>query len=221
MKKNKISFVINIFIIIFTLIATIMMFTGFKFMHGTEPILEVSKLGMFKFFTVDSNLLMAISSLVYLIELKRSSNDKNIVSEKCSILKLMATTAVSLTFLVVFLYLGPISKDGVISLLQNSNLFFHLLIPLLSIITFVFFEKNTFQFKNIIYGILPTFLYGIFYLINILIHASNGSVSPFYDWYYFVQGGLWQIAIVGPIMFLFSYFISVILWKFNKLLSNL
>ena len=48
---------------------------------------------------------------------------------------------VTLTFSVVFLYLGPISKGGISKLLQNSNLFFHLVIPLLNIIDFVFFVK--------------------------------------------------------------------------------
>ena len=59
MLKNKtnikISLAINICIFIFTILASIIMFTGFKFMHGTDIVLESTKLGMFRFFTVDSN----------------------------------------------------------------------------------------------------------------------------------------------------------------------
>ena len=57
-KKIKISLVLNIIIVLFTIIACFMMFTGLKFSNGVEPVLETTKLGMFKFFTVDSNLLM-------------------------------------------------------------------------------------------------------------------------------------------------------------------
>ena len=76
MKKIKISMVLNTIIVLFTLIASVMMFTGFKFMNGAEPILETTKLGMFKFFTVDSNLLMGISALLYLIQERKLLNNK-------------------------------------------------------------------------------------------------------------------------------------------------
>ena len=64
MKKVKISFIINIIIVICTIIASIMMFTGFRFMSGDEIVLEASRLGMFKFFTVDSNLFIASKNLI-------------------------------------------------------------------------------------------------------------------------------------------------------------
>lgn len=66
-RKLKISLVLNIIIVLFTVIAIIMMFTGFGFTNGEEPVLETTKLGMFKFFTVDSNLLMGIVSLIFVI----------------------------------------------------------------------------------------------------------------------------------------------------------
>ncbi len=105
-------------------------------------------------------------------------------------------------------------------MLQNSNLFFHLLIPVLSIITFVLFEKNNLKFKNIVYVLIPTLMYEIFYLINIFIHLENGSVLPIYDWYWFAQGGLWQIAIVGPLMLLITYILGIILWKLNRFFNQ-
>ena len=222
MIKLRISYMLNIIIIIFTIIATIIMFTGFKFMNGVEPVLETTKLGMFKFFTVDSNLLIGISSFLFLIEEKKMLNNSiKSIAIKYYILKFIATVAVSLTFLVVFVYLGPISKDGIISMLQNSNLFFHLIIPILSIVTFVFFENNNyFRFKYTIYSLIPTLAYEIFYLINALVHAENGRVSPLYDWYYFIQGGIWQVIIVGPFMLLLSYIIGIVIWKINKVFSN-
>ena len=67
MRKIKISLIINIIIVLFTVSSAIMMFTGFKFMPGKD-ILEISKIEMFKFYTVDSNLLMGLVSLIFLID---------------------------------------------------------------------------------------------------------------------------------------------------------
>lgn len=211
MKKK--SLILNIIIVLLTIFASILMFTGIKITHGAEPILETTKLGMFKFFTVDSNIFMGIISLIFVIkEIKNKEITKTMYK-----LKLMATTAVSLTFIVVFTYLGPISKDGIISLLQNSNLFFHLVIPVLSIITFTLFEKtNKLKFKDTLYGIIPTIIYATLYLINIIIHMENGKVSPVYDWYWFVQNGVKTAIIVAPMIIIISYIISLILWKLNR-----
>lgn len=209
MKKK--SLILNTLIVILTIFATVVMFTGIKLTNGAEPILETTKLGVFKFFTVDSNILMGITSLIFII-----LGIKNIeISKNLYRLKLMATTSVALTFIVVFAYLGPISKDGIISLLQNSNLFFHLIIPVLSIITFII-EKTNLKLKDTIYGIIPTLIYGTIYTVNILLHTENGKVSPIYDWYWFVQNGISTAIIIVPIIILITYMISLILWKLNR-----
>ena len=128
----------------------------------------------------------------------------------------MSTVAVSLTFLVVFTYLGPISKNGIPSLLMNSNLFFHLIIPVLSILVFVIFERtDKIKFRYAIFGVLPSFLYGIYYLTNILVHMENGKVSVIYDWYWFVQNGIWTAAIVAPMILFATYVLSIIIWRLN------
>lgn len=218
MKKLKISLIVNIIIFILTVIATIMMFTGFKFMKGMEPVLEATGFSLLKFFTVESNLFVGIISLIFSIkEIKIIKGNEKELSTKMYLLKYMSTSAVSLTFFIVFSYLGPISKGGIISMLTNSNLFFHLIIPVLSIINFTIFEKtNKIKFKQVIYGIIPTFLYGLYYCINVLTHIENGKVSYVYDWYWFIQNGVWTAIIVIPVIFLISYLISLCLWYFNK-----
>ena len=216
-KKIKISLVLNIIIVVFTIIACIIMFTGFKFMEG-DLILETTKIGMFKFFTVDSNILMGIVAFIFSIqEIKLLKGKISEISLKTYILKLMGTVSVALTFFTVFCYLGQIVEGGVFRLLKNSNLFLHLIIPVLSIVNFCIFEKtDRLKFKFTFLGILPTILYAIFYLTNILIHLENGRVSTIYDWYWFMQGGIWQISIVPPFMLLVTYIISVGLWRINK-----
>ena len=220
--KVKISLVLNFLIVIFTLFATIAMFTGFKFMHGYDVVLQSTKLGMLRFFTVQSNIFMAIIAFVFaILEIRFLKGKINEIPTKAYVLKLMSTTAVGLTFLVVFAYLGPITEYGIIAMIMNSNLFFHLITPLLSIFTLVVFERTSMiKFKYTFWGILPTFLYAIYYMINIFIHMQDGKVSPVYDWYWFVQNGVWTAIIVVPLMLLITYIITLILWKINKKRSN-
>ena len=66
MKRIKVSLIINSIIVILTIIGCIFMFTGFTFMPA-EKLLEVSNIEMFKFYTVDSNILMGIVALIYAI----------------------------------------------------------------------------------------------------------------------------------------------------------
>jgi hypothetical protein len=217
-KKIKVSLTLNILIVLMTIAACIIMFTGFKFMHAYPTILQSTKIGMLRFFTVQSNLFAGIVSLIFAIkEIQIIRGKRREISKRMYILKLMSSTAVGLTFFVVFAYLGPLIPYGVPALLMNANLFFHLIIPLVSIINFVCFERtDKLRFRNSFWGILPTALYGVYYLTNVCIHMEDGKVSPVYDWYYFVQKGVWTAAIVVPIMLLITYIISLIIWRLNR-----
>lgn len=224
--NNKIrcimSLIVNILIVLLTLCATIIMFTGFKFMNGVEPVLESTKIGVFKYFTVDSNVFAGIISLIFIfVNIAILKGKIKGISKTLYILKLTATAGVTLTFAVVFLYLGQIADGGVMSLLLNSNLFFHLIIPLLNIIDFVFFVKiDNPLYKYSFFGLLPMFIYSIFYTTNVLIHMNNGRVSPKYDWYWFVQNGICTMVIVIPIIILLTYVLSLLLVIFNKKIFN-
>ncbi len=215
--KQKISIALNTIIVIFSVIGTVLMLLGIQFM-GPEDGFSAKRIEMFRFYTVDSNVLMGIASLFFIIyELKLINKKIDKIPTKIYILKLIATVGVTLTFLVVVLYLAPIASYGYFSMFRNANLFFHLLVPVLSIITFCFLEKTeSLEFKHTFIGISTMILYTIFYATNILIHAENGKVSPIYDWYWFVQKGVWSIVIVIPIISGFTYLISLSLWKINK-----
>ncbi len=217
-KCIKISLIINILIFLLTVIALIIMFTGFKFMNGQEIVLESTKLGVFKFFTVDSNMFMGIVALLFAIKeigVLRGNIDE--IPAKYYVLKLMGTVAVGLTFFVVFAYLEFIVEGGIALLLMNSNLFLHLIIPVLSILNFAIFEKiDKLKFKYTFFGLIPTMVYAIYYVTNVLIHMENGKVSPIYDWYWFVQNGVWTAFIVTPVILIITYIISLLLWKINK-----
>lgn len=216
-KRMKLSLVFNILIVLFTVFAFIVKITKFSFMPGDEIILSDSVVEVFRFFTVDSNLIMAIIAFIFAcFEISILLGKKKDIPKNMYILKLMGTASVTLTFLVVFLYLSWIVKGGPYTMIINSNLFLHLVNPILSIITFVFFEKsNKLRFNDTFFGLVPMGLYGIFYLGNVISHAENGKVSLEYDWYGFVQNGVWTMVIVIPLIFILTYFSSYLLWKFN------
>ncbi len=159
-KKMKISLVINVIISILTINAIIMSIMGFKFMYGYEPYPELVGIPIFSYYTVQSNIFMGIVSFVFANrEYQILRGKKKEIPLIYYIFKMVATVAVSLTFFVVFAIFGFTSRGGHISLLKNSYLFFHLIIPVMSILNYVIFEKtNIIKFKYTFYGLLPTFL---------------------------------------------------------------
>ncbi|MBR2705212.1 MAG: Pr6Pr family membrane protein [Clostridia bacterium] len=218
MLKIKISLCLNIIIVIFVAFATICMMNGIYFM-GQELLLTETGPGLFKYFTVQSNVLMGIIALVFALAQSLVLTKKiKEIHKDFYVLKMVFTVGVVLTFLTTALFLAPTSTHGYFALFKNANLFYHFLIPLLSAITFVFFEKtDQIKFKYVCMGVLPMLLYGIYYTINIFSHIVDGKVLPEYDWYGFAAGGMYSIFISFPIMLIATYLISFTLWKFNKI----
>ncbi len=221
-QKLKISLILNIIIVIMTIFAFIVMFMDFKFMPGTETTIASSKVGRLRFFTIDSNLLMGIAALVFLIEeIKLLKGKIKEINRKYYVFNLMSTSAVTLTFMVVLVYLGQIAPNGLYSMYVDKNLFFHGLIPLVAMINFIFFTNtDKLKFKDTYYGLIPMILYAIYYITNVLSHIENGKVSPDYDWYYFIQGNILKVFFVVPLIFVLTYFISYSLWYLNKKMNN-
>lgn len=217
MKKNRMSFIFNIIISLFVFIGLFCMFFDIHFMSDYQ-MLSANKTEMFKFFTVDSNILMGIASLFYCFDVRSVIlGNKKKISHFVSLLKLMGTVGVSLTFLVTAFFLVPSSQYPFLFFYQNSNLFFHFIVPVFSVISFIFFEsKHSFRFIDTFLGLMPVFLYSIFYIINIFLHIQDGKVSFQYDFYGFLRGGLNTIAFVVFIIYSVSYFISFIFYFINK-----
>ena len=222
-KKMKISFIINIIISVLTVNTIIMCITGFEFMKGYDPYPELFEVPIYSYYTVQSNVFMGIVSFIFANrEYQVLRGRKKEISSVYYILKMVATVAVSLTFFVVFAIFGFMARGGHIGLLRNSYLFFHLIIPVICILDYVIFEKtNIIKFKHIFYGLLPTFLYEIYYAINILMNMKNGTVSMRNDWYSFAQNGLLRTILIAPMMLGITFLIALIIWKLNKKKSML
>jgi len=214
MKNIKISLVLNILTFILIALATSFMFLGIKFMGG-ESLLEVDKIAMFKFFTVDSNILMGIIALIFAIfEIRVIKGSIKEIPNYMYILKFVGTSAISLTFIVTLLFLVP--QYGVLSMYSNNNLILHLVAPLLSIISYIFIEKHEVKYKYAFIGIIPMVLYSFYYVSNILIHINEGGLTYAYDFYGFVRGNINNMFISLPIIYVVTYLISLCLLFLNK-----
>ena len=218
-KSNlKISYFLNFLIVILVIFSLIVMFGKINFMHMENPIDELHRIAMLKYFTTDSNILVGIASFLLLLDEKKVIKDKRKnIKSSLYLFKFISTVAVMVTFLTVFIYLGPGSPGRIVSMLTNSNLFFHFIVPVLAFISFIFFERNNKLDKKCIkYGVLPVIIYGIIYTINVIIHIDGGKVSIKYDWYWFVQNGVWSILIVLPFMILGTYLLSYVIYILNN-----
>lgn len=217
MKKIKISLILNIIIVLLVLLGSIFMFTGFRFMPASDLVLQTSKLGMFKYYTVDSNILVGIVSLILIIyEYKLINKKIDKIPKKIYLLKFMGTAGITLTFLTTLLFLAP--QYGFYAMYNNTNLLFHLIVPLLSLISYIVFEKYDNKYKYSVLGIVPMFIYSIFYTVNVIIHLDEGTMK--YDIYGFLKGDINNAYIVLPSIYLVSLLISVVLIFLNRRVKN-
>ena len=216
-KRIVWSMIFNFIIFVIVILGTIFMITGFKFMSSVGNLTSTG-LEAFKYFTVDSNIVVGlVAFIMFIYELLYLRKRIEVIPQFVYILKHIGTVGVILTFIVTLFYLAPLLGFKFLFLYQNTNLLFHLIVPILSFISFVFFEKTKIDFKYTFYGLSTMLLYGIFYIGNIIVHLDNGVVNSKYDWYGFMKIGLLSIFIVVPIMMVITYFISWALIRLNKL----
>ena len=169
--------VLNLIIVILVIVGTIVMMLSKASATG----LMGSGIENLRYYTVLSNEFAGIVAACQLIALYRGKG-------YLRVLKLTATTAVSLTFLVVAGFFGPFY--GWIQLYRGSNLFFHLIVPILCVIELLTAGfKEPLTIKQCLTASLSTVVYGFAYLINILINGI-GEWPDSNDWYGFLNWGM-------------------------------
>lgn len=168
MKKNK---KIAIFL------AVLMVISGIV---GIGLSIESEGIGLFQMYTEDSNILNLLTSIIYLFYLLNwiPQTDKN--ARLVKNLRYVATSCVTLTFLVVLFILAPMT-GGIngfkFMFFSGSMLFNHFLTPILAVISFVFYEKEpALTNKSIWYALVPTVIYGT---ITILLNAVGVMEGPY------------------------------------------
>lgn len=149
----------NILIAVFVPWAVIMMLTY----HGPRTVFSGYGIYCFKYFTVDSNVLCALSSLVWLPFGFREMFTGRKIPHAVNVLRLSGTAAVTVTFLGVMIILGP--PQGYRYSFLRENLFMHLLVPVISILSLTLFERpKDLRFHSALAaGIFPA-VYMVFYV---------------------------------------------------------
>lgn len=223
--KQKISLILNTLFFVLVSFATISMIFGFNIMSRSEEVraFTAANLSAFKYYTVDSNVFGGLLALVYIFfEIALAKGKITRIPKLLHLLRLAATTGLTLTMLVTAFFLIPQFGENWTILYIDNNFFFHLTVPILSIVTFIFFEPDTkdISLKDSVFGIITMAIYAIFYTINIIAHLGNGHPLKDYDWYGFLGGNPKNAIIAIPIMLLITWLISLSLWILNRKICN-
>lgn len=151
------------------------------------------KRSTFCFFTTDSNLLCAASCMAAVPSLIRGLREGTILLPHWLVLfRYAGTVAVTVTFLTVMFFLGP--TQGYRKLLSGHGFWLHLACPLLGILSLVLFEKTSpVRLAETLWGFLPTFLYSIVYLYNVILRKP----PRWQDFYGYNRNGKWYLSIIG------------------------
>ena len=181
----------------------------------TDPSLQ-PKSACFHYFTIDSNILVALFSVPMLIYGIMSLFKEISVPQWVCTLKYIGTVSVMLTMLTVVCFLVPTSgKEGMYT---GFNFYMHLLVPILACLSFVLLDGSVrLPWKSSLLGLIPTVLYGIVYVYMVLIRTKeNGGWGDFYG---FNRGGKWYIAIFA--MLTSTYVISLLLNLLRNIRLNI
>ena len=155
----------------------------------------VPKRGKFalRFFTTLSNMLCAAACLLTALAINAGG-----IPEWIWMLKYIGTAAVTVTMLTVLFFLAPTFGKGALKvLLSGTDLFMHLITPLLALVSFCVFEKRGMTFCQSLWGMLPVVLYGPVYLYKILFALPEKRWDDFYG---FNKQGKWPVAFTGMVL---------------------
>ena len=152
----------------------------------------------FIYFTNISNLIVGLMSLINAVFLILSVvKNKNCVPQAFTLIKIIAISMTTLTFFTVLLVIG--SVDGYIENYSGRNFFTHLIVPLLTLFSYFFFEeKLELKWKYSLCLLMPFVIYSIVYVINVVF------LQTWPDLYQINKQGLWYFFLIAFLVADFS-----------------
>ena len=170
----------------------------------------------FRYFTTLSNVFAAIAAGITLF-----FNVRNVIKDRYEfpkwalIIKYVATCAVALTFTTVALFLSPMILSygkSYFTLFSGNGFFMHFLLPALSVVNFIFFEKKPkLRFKYAFYALIPTIIYAAVYAVMVKVLKS------WPDFYSFAPAGNGALLpVIALSMCALSFFVSAFLFLIRK-----
>lgn len=167
-----------------------------------------------EYYTLDSNILALVSSLILLIYL--ITNKK--IPKWLKIFKYATTTCLAITFFVVLLILAPMYNFNYGYLfLHDSLLYQHLLCPILSIVTFLlFYDINDLSFKDNIKALFLTVVYGLVLIPLNIIGTIEGPYPFLMVRSQSVISSIVWLIVIYVIAYVMAYLLRVLNRKLNK-----
>ena len=163
------------------------------FGSGRHGAFSVEGLQSLRYFTVLSNLLQGGVCLACLC------------GAKVGRWKYVAAVSVALTFFVVLLLLGP--AYGYDSMYVGANLWFHLILPILSMVNFLIVDREgTFSLRDSLFTLIPMLAYSLFYVGNLLVNGVRDN-----DWYGFAKHGPQSAAAAFLIILGLNWIIALLM----------
>ena len=216
--KNIVVLLINVFIVLSTIFIA---YLGIKNGAGNGQLGEdMIGLGYFKAFTVDSNILMGVCSLVMVIfSLISIFNKKDEYPKWVETVYLVGTTSLALTFFTVLCFIAPeraFEGESFSIMYSGDMFFFHLINPILAIISCSFFGcTKELGIKEKVFSVIPAFIYSLVYLTMVVF------LEQWSDFYNFTFGGRYYlIGFVMIAMYAVTYFFSFVLTKIHNKFIN-
>ena len=205
--RNALSLMMNVLNAVLVLISILWFFSA----EGAGNMAR-SGTGCFVYFTNDSNILAALCCLLLVpFNLKALKSGKDEIPQWAMLLKFVGTVAVTLTFMVVVLFLGP--TQGYDIMFSGVCLELHLICPLLCIVSFCFLERGAcVSKKQSWWGVVPTIIYGTVYLVMVIF------LKRWEDFYGFNIGGMWYVSYVAlpAVTYVFARLLRALHNKFDK-----
>ncbi len=180
---------------------------GAFFLRGGQGNMQQSRWKALVYFTVDSNLLCALSCLAAAVweALALIRGGGALLPRWLDLCKLTAATAVGVTFFTVLFYLLPVTHFDFRLMYAGRNFFLHALCPLAAMAAWALTERGEpLAFGWALLGLVPTLLYGAVYVWMVLVKKQ------WEDFYRFNAGGKWYISVAA--MLLLSFAIAAALW---------
>lgn len=199
-KKLLTSLVLNVIVFVATTAVSVSYYFG-----SNNPLVE-NGLDSYKFFTTDSNILAATSSLVLVffeIQILRGNRDR--LPHAAIVFKFAAMISVMLTFFTVMVLLLPVYGAGF--LLGGTAFYMHLAGPLIALFSFLFLETDSkISFSETFFALIPPAVYGAVYFTEVvLIGEKNGGWTDFYT---FNRGGYWYVTML--VIFVLVFILALI-----------
>ncbi|MBR2788128.1 MAG: hypothetical protein IKD94_03095 [Erysipelotrichaceae bacterium] len=138
---------------------------------------------MFIYYTILSNCLALIASIFYLMNYPMTS-----------VLRYTATCMLVMTLVITLFVLSPAVGSVKLLMVDGNGLYHHTLCPILSLISYVFFEKHSNMWTL---PVIASLLYG---LMMIWLNYINKMIGPYHFFEIRKQGikktALWVVALI-------------------------